>query len=91
MTVMMRLTLLGATLLAAACSAEGDTVPHPTLGETVRHNMAVHALPVPLSPTGAQYDMPGRRADVLMERYMTGKVKQPTAGSARSTTVTGTN
>lgn len=77
------LTLLGG-LLAAACSPESTTVPPETHGSTVRHNMAVHILPLPPSPAmGTPTDIPGPRGDVLMERYMTGKVKEPITGSSR--------
>ena len=84
-----RFSLLGAALLVAACSPESDTVPPATLGESVRHNMAVHVLPIPVAPGNAQYEMPGRRADVQMERYLTGKVKPPVVGSAQSSLPTG--
>ncbi len=70
--------LLGTALAVAACSPESTTQPPETLGEAVRHNMAVHVLPLPPSSAmGTPADIPGRRADVLMERYMTGTVKQP--------------
>lgn len=76
------LTLLGA-LLAAACSPESATTPPETHGDVVRHNMAVHIVPLPPSPDmGSPTGIPGPRADVLMERYMTGKVKEPANGSS---------
>lgn len=80
----MRVMLSGALLLAAACSPESSTTPPETLGNTVRHNMAVHILPLPYSPAmGTPIEIPGPRGDVLMERYMTGKVKEPVNGSSR--------
>lgn len=81
----MRTTLMAATLLASACSSESSTTPADFHGDVVRHNMAVHILPLAPSPSmGAPTEIPGRRADVLMERYMTGKVKEPANGSAKT-------
>lgn len=87
----MRVTLLGTLLLAAACSPESATTPPETLGETVRHNMAVQILPLPVSPAmGTPIAIPGERGNVLMERYMTGKVKEPVNGSSRPSVTGGT-
>lgn len=78
----MRLIVGGVALLLAGCAQEGDTMPQPTLGEAVNYNMAVHILPLPpSSAAGSPTDIPGRRSDMLMERYMTGKVKKPTLGT----------
>ncbi|HYH17737.1 MAG TPA: hypothetical protein VD995_03885 [Azospirillum sp.] len=83
------LTLLGA-LLAVACSPESTTTPPEIHGDIVRHNMAVHIMPLPLSPaTGTPTDIPGPRGDVLMERYLTGKVKEPVVGSSRPSVTSG--
>lgn len=85
-----RMTLLGALLLAAACSPESATTPLETHGDIVRHNMAVHILPLPPSPAmGSPTDIPGARGNVLMERYMTGKVKEPVTGSSRLSATAG--
>jgi len=85
----MRVTLLGALLLAAACSPESAPIPPQTFGDTVRNNMAVHILPLPLSPdVGIPTTVPGERANVAMERYMTGKVKEPVNGSSRASVTT---
>jgi hypothetical protein len=80
----MRVMVSGALLLVAACSPESSTTPVETHGDTVRHNMAVHILPLPPSPAmGTLTEIPGERANVLMDRYMTGKVKEPVNGSSR--------
>jgi len=80
----MRVTLLGALLLAVACSPESAPTPPPTLGDAVRNNMVVHIMPLPSPPDmGSPTTIPGARANVLMERYMMGKVKEPGNGSSR--------
>jgi hypothetical protein len=80
-----RLLIPAASLLVAACSPESTTTPPADLGAAVRHNMAVHIVPVPPSPaSGTPTDIPGPRGDVLMERYMSGKVTPPAAGSGRA-------
>jgi len=69
------LVALACSAMAAACSSEGGTAPTPNLGSAVHHNMAVHILPVPPSNVpGAPTDMPGPRASVQIDRYMSGKV-----------------
>jgi len=78
-----RFTLAGGALvLLAACAPGGGTLPPESLGESVRHNMAVHILPVPPAASAAPSEVPGRRGDVAMERYMTGRVRQPGAPGA---------
>lgn len=69
-------------LLAGACTSEFTTTETPKLGEAVHHNMAIHILPqapVVLAPAGTSLpgtptDVPGARAGVAMDRYLTGKV-----------------
>lgn len=72
-------------LLAGACTSEFTTTETPRLGEAVHHNMAIHILPqapvvlggAPSAGTsfpGTPSSVPGARAGVAMDRYMTGKV-----------------
>lgn len=67
-------------LLANACTSEFTTTETPRLGEAVHHNMAIHILPQgPVALGGAPLpgtpsSIPGARAGVAMDRYMTGKV-----------------
>jgi hypothetical protein len=82
LTILRRGAPVAVALCVAACSPEGGTVPPPTLGDTVRHNMAVHVLPLPPSSvSGAAAGVPGPRAGIAIDRYMEGQVNPPqTAG-----------
>ena len=74
-------TILLATagaIALAGCQTEPQRVNHPSFGNSVRHNMAVHIInPRPaMAPTEAT-DLEGNRAAGAIGRYERGEVFQP--------------
>ncbi|WP_448207031.1 hypothetical protein [Azospirillum sp. sgz302134] len=62
-------------LLMAACSSEVPISGSPSLGESVRNNMAAHIVPLPPSPqAGLPIEVPAQRTTLAIDRYMKGEV-----------------
>jgi len=81
--------LLLSPALLAACTSEPMQTIDPTLGQSVRHNMAAHIidLPTPLSDTIPE--MPGPRSGLAIDRYMKGEVIKPASENVNTLNIIG--
>ena len=76
-TITILLATAGAIALAG-CQTEPQRVNHPSFGNSVRHNMAVHIInPRPAMAATEATDMDGHRAAGAIGRYERGEVFQP--------------
>ena len=76
-TITILLATAGAIALAG-CQTEPRLVNHPSFGNSVRHNMAVHIInPRPAMAATEATDLDGKRAAGAIGRYERGEVIQP--------------
>ncbi len=76
-TVTILLATAGAIALAG-CQTQPRLVNHPSFGNSVRHNMAVHIVnPRPAMAATEVTEMEGNRAAGAIGRYERGEVIQP--------------
>ncbi|MFA7430415.1 MAG: hypothetical protein WCZ23_09690 [Rhodospirillaceae bacterium] len=73
-----------APVLTAACEPQDRATLHPSFGNAVQHNMAMHVV----NPNPARVDVPpdysGQRTAIALGRYNTDTVKEVEAISTRS-------
>ncbi len=76
-TITILLATAGAIALAG-CQTQPRLVNHPSFGNSVRHNMAVHIInPRPAMAATEATDLEGKRAAGAIGRYERGEVFQP--------------
>jgi hypothetical protein len=75
--------------LLAACASEPIQTIDPTLGQSVRHNMAAHIIDLPTPLSEAIPEIPGPRSGLAIDRYMKGEVIKPDSETVKSFSVLG--